>query len=301
MKKSNINEIITKELNKLYVIKEDTFLQKILSTIKSKLSDDVETNDDDNSFFGELGDKIKKTIKNFIGDEDKPNDEEENDVDLSKVNVVGEIDLSGGGFDSKQKQIIKYLIESMEDKGITNPYTQIGILSVISKETGFKLVPEYGYSHTSNNRIREIFGRRANRYSDDELNQLKKSDYDFFEAMYGMNSGIKLGNDEPGDGYKYLGRGLNGLTGKGNYRKYGQKIGVDLVGNPDLLNNPKIATKVALTFLTKGKSGSSLPEFTDKEDAASYFADINAGGYSDSHRGKAIAASNRFDVNFNVT
>lgn len=302
MKKSNINEIITKELNKLYVIKEDTFLEKILSKIKDTLSDDDETNDDDDSFFGELGDKIKKTIKNYIGyDEDKPNDGDKKEIDLSKVNVVGDIDLSTGGFDSKQKEIIKYLIESMEDMGVTNPYTQIGILSVISKETGFKLNPEYGYGNTSNNRIRDIFGRRANRYTNEELSQLKKSDYDFFEAMYGMNSGIKLGNDEPGDGYEYRGRGLNGLTGKGNYRKYGQKIGLDLVGNPDLMNDPKVAAKVALLFLTKGKSGRSLPEFTDKEEAAACFADINAGGVGSRHRGNAVAASHRFDVDFNIS
>lgn len=57
-----------------------------------------------------------------------------------------------------------------------------------------------------------------------------------------------LGNTEPGDGKKYKGRGFIQLTGKTNYKKFGDKIGVDLVSNPDLAKDPKVAAKVAIEY-----------------------------------------------------
>ena len=62
-----------------------------------------------------------------------------------------------------------------------------------------------------------------------------------------------MGN-EPGEGYKYRGRGLIQLTGKNNYKKYGDLLGVDLVNNPELANDPVIAQKIASSYyLNKGK------------------------------------------------
>ena len=57
-----------------------------------------------------------------------------------------------------------------------------------------------------------------------------------------------LGNTEPGDGVKYKGRGYIQLTGRANYEHYGNKLGVDLVGDPDLAKKPDIAAKVAVAY-----------------------------------------------------
>jgi hypothetical protein len=73
----------------------------------------------------------------------------------------------------------------MKRQNITNPYTQIGILSVIGKESGFVPQSEISYGNTSNQRIREIFGIRVKQYSDDELDSLKKDDKKFFDVVYG--------------------------------------------------------------------------------------------------------------------
>ena len=107
---------------------------------------------------------------------------------------------------------------------------------------------------------------------------------------------IGNGSVASGDGYKYRGRGFNQLTGRGNYEKYGGKIGEDLVGNPDKVNDVDIAAKIAIEFATKGKPASSFPTFTDKTDAAEFFADVNAGGTASSHRSNAVAASNKFNI-----
>jgi putative chitinase len=64
------------------------------------------------------------------------------------------------------------------------------------------------------------------------------------EKVYGG----RLGNDQPGDGSVFRGRGLLQLTGKANYKVAGDRIGVDLVAQPELLATPKYALLSAIAW-----------------------------------------------------
>jgi len=55
---------------------------------------------------------------------------------------------------------------------------------------------------------------------------------------------VNLGNTQPGDGRRFKGRGFIQITGRSNYTTYGNRLGVDLVGNPDLALDPDIASKI---------------------------------------------------------
>jgi len=57
-----------------------------------------------------------------------------------------------------------------------------------------------------------------------------------------------LGNTQAGDGAKYKGRGFIQITGKANYTKAGQALGIDLVNNPDLAAKPDVAAKIAVWY-----------------------------------------------------
>lgn len=60
-----------------------------------------------------------------------------------------------------------------------------------------------------------------------------------------------LGNRGPHDGADFKGRGFIQLTGRHNYTRYGQIIGLDnqLIETPNLANTPQIAAALLATFL----------------------------------------------------
>lgn len=53
-----------------------------------------------------------------------------------------------------------------------------------------------------------------------------------------------LGNVEKGDGVRFKGRGYIQLTGRSNYALFGQKLGLDLISNPDLALDVEVGAKI---------------------------------------------------------
>lgn len=86
----------------------------------------------------------------------------------------------------------------------------------------------------------------------------------------------RMGNGaaETGEGWKYRGRGLKQLTGKDNYKRCGDALGIDLVANPDLLLEPKYAAMSAGWFW----KANNLSPFADAGDIKGMTKKIN-GGY----------------------
>lgn len=77
----------------------------------------------------------------------------------------------------------------------------------------------------------------------------------YFTKMYDItgdrpNSARRMGNTVLGDGIKYCGRGYVQLTWKNNYKRMGNLLGVDLVGQPDLAMKPEIAVKIMFLGMT---------------------------------------------------
>lgn len=145
---------------------------------------------------------------------------------------------------AEKNSILKELIR----QGVKNNYLQAGILGVTEEETAGEPKSEYSYSNTSAKRLREIFGDEMKPYTDAQIDEIKKDDLKFYDIIYGG----EFGNTAYEDGYKYRGRGYNGITFKGQYLSLGQRLGIDLVSNPDKLNEPDTASKALAIYMSDG-------------------------------------------------
>ena len=69
------------------------------------------------------------------------------------------------------------------------------------------------------------------------------------EKVYGGAWGHKnLGNTEPGDAWRFRGRGFVQLTGRARYAEVAAYTGIDLVGHPELAQDPDIAATIAIEY-----------------------------------------------------
>ena len=272
--------------------------------------------------FGNFGKTLADKVSALFGGNDPSKTEVSNVAGASGASnvagasgtspVTGAItNITASGDKGKNIQL---LMDAMKRNGITNPYTQKAILGTIGKESGFIPKDEKGYGNTSNSRIRKIFGKRVT-VSDSELSSLKNNDSKFFDMVYGT----RYGNDSPGDGYKYRGRGFNQITFKGSYKKYNDllnkenKLGrtVDLINNPDQLNDVDVAAEAAILYFKsnvqskamKKKYGTNdINSFKDQDTALRAIVNINAGLGNDiegkyvSHLANATRAANEFTI-----
>ena len=91
------------------------------------------------------------------------------------------------------------------------------------------------------------------------------------DKVYGGRA--DLGNKEDGDGFKFHGRGCIQLTGRDSYERCGEAIGVDLIGQPNLLVEPLYACLSAGWFWNK----KGLNVLADAQDYDTMTKRINGG------------------------
>lgn len=176
---------------------------------------------------------------------------------------------------------------------------QAGFLAIIGNETGGLVnVTRENMGYTPA-RAAEVF-KRARIDPDDPhsgpsadcIDRCAKGSMAFANWIYARINGN--GDEASGDGWKYRGRGIIQLTGRRNYARCGDAIGVDLVANPDLLcNDPDVSAAAAAWYMAQAAVKPKL----DAPSEASFLAGANLVGQTTAaatkvrldYRAKALA------------
>lgn len=163
--------------------------------------------------------------------------------------------------------------------GITTPIRLAHFLAQVLHECG-GLTIEWESGAYSAKRLLEIFGEghHSAKVTPAEATKLAMNGPAIFERVYGLGNPTMakaLGNLNPGDGFRYRGCGIMQTTGRANYRRMGQRCGVDFEGHPELVLSAEHALKPALAEWTEG----NLNVLADKSDIRGITRRIN-GGYN---------------------
>ncbi|MFB2921031.1 DUF4114 domain-containing protein [Aerosakkonema funiforme] len=127
---------------------------------------------------------------------------------------------------------ISLLLAESEKSGVTNKAQIAYILATAKKES----------------RLGVDMYEKTYRNLNEDVN--KK----YFNDKYGSGGTSPAAGNRPNtdDGYNYRGRGYVQITGRAHYIYWSNRLGVDLVNNPDLAARPDIAAKIAVQGMRDG-------------------------------------------------
>lgn len=179
----------------------------------------------------------------------------------------------------------KYLTPLNDAMGlfeIDEPKVIAGFLSQVGVESGglTAVVENLNYKVSA---LLALFGTRriseagAAAYGRDDATGQKANQEMLANILYGGEWGLKnLGNTEPGDGWKFRGRGLKQLTGRANYKACGAALGINLIDDPDQLAQPSAAALSAAWFWAS-RRGAGIEDAAEAGDVRRITKLVNGG------------------------
>lgn len=168
--------------------------------------------------------------------------------------------------------------EAMQAANINTPKRMAHFIAQTGHESGgfVRVVENLNYRVEA---LLSIFGRHriseadARKYGRIDGKQAANQEA-IANCIYGGEWGaVNLGNTESGDGWKFRGRSLIQVTGRANYRKCGQAIGLNLEVHPELLERPENAARAAAWFW----STNGLNQLADNDNIVGITRKINGG------------------------
>lgn len=146
---------------------------------------------------------------------------------------------------------LPYVVAALHTFDLTSPEMVAIALGTIRAETeGFVPIPEYPSQYNT------LPG---------------KEPFSSYEKKRG------LGNTKPGDGPRFKGRGFVQLTGRYNYQKFGDLLGIPLTDNPDSACAPEVAACLLAAFLHAKKD--KIEEYLKTDNLKGIRKVVNGGSH----------------------
>lgn len=155
---------------------------------------------------------------------------------------------------TKDKEgIARHLYSEMHKRGYSDTERALFMSQVAHESSNLKTLKE-GWKYKLQNMINAHSRARSNPQG--AADALRQGEQAVFNFLY---DGRKdLGNTQPGDGYRYAGKGPIQVTGRANYRAISKTIGVDIEKNPELVaKDPKVTALTSIGWWENAKKGSN--------------------------------------------
>lgn len=182
--------------------------------------------------------------------------------------------LFGTSLSQGQVNGINAILDEAERVGL--PLRQLSyVLATPYHETGGKMQPvTESLYYTSPERIRKVWPSRFS--SAAAAIPYTRYPQRLANKVYANRMGN--GPEGSGDGWRYRGRALPQLTGKENYDKFSDVLGIDLVNDPDAANDADVSVMILMVGMQNGMfTGKKLSDFIsgDRADYVGARAIIN--------------------------
>lgn len=202
--------------------------------------------DDENISLDSVTTKIEETPKGTVlitSDGGTVNDGNGNPIKVGIETITAKIvtskSLPSAIPPASAKNGIDALNKAMDDAGFTGKYGRAALLAISGGECGW-IPKSEDHVYRKPESLEAIFSKtfKNNKAAAEKYANWTGTKEAFFNFVYAPeNNGSKVGNTRPDDGGKFFGRGFIQLTGRENYTKYAKLSGIDILNNPELLND----------------------------------------------------------------
>lgn len=184
------------------------------------------------------------------------------------------------------KENADYLMQYAQQHGITDSKELANFMGQMQVESGGYVRMEESLAYSAK-RLIEVFPGRNGMDTQAEANTIAAGGQEAVaNQIYGGAWGKRnLGNTEPGDGWRFHGRGYVQLTGRDSYETVGEGLGLDLMNHPELASERENAARIAVHYW----SSRVVPNGHQK-DVDGACVDINGGTNGLADRRSAAAA-----------
>lgn len=163
----------------------------------------------------------------------------------------------GGALSQQQVEGMEAILDGCASAGVSDPRHIAYVLATPMIETGGSFQPIVENLNYSEQGLLRTFPKYFN--ASNAKAYARKP-----EAIANRAYGGRMGNgpEASGDGFRFRGRGFCQITGKTNYAKFSDLLGVDLVGTPDWACRDDIAGKVIVIGMRDGMfTGKKLADY----------------------------------------